>query len=306
MGSPIDVPSAAYPTPPGSRLARTIDRLADVSVAVLFSGEPEGGRRWIASTLHLARGSRTPLVEIDGRSIGERSAAEQHGELDAACERAAFGSLLIQEPGQLAASVQLEAAERIDLPSPRATRILAVSSGCGDSLQRALSDRLIAVDLPPLRTRDADLEPLLEYYLEQHTHQSGIEMPWGVERALAYLRGYRWPAALGDINSFAAAAVRQRDARVAARHEVRRLTGAVAGDWARQPKTAALEALEQGRPVRLKEIRRLVVRDAERSWLVRTLESVAGDRHRAAALLGISYKALSTKLRGLAPLHPSG
>ena len=68
---------------------------------------------------------------------------------------------------------------------------------------------------------------------------------------------------------------------------------------------AAIDALDRGQSVRLKEIRRLVVQDAERSWLVRTLESAAGDRYRAAALLGISYKALSEKLRALTAEQPS-
>ncbi len=306
MDSPIDIRSVAYPTPPESGLARTIDRLAAVPVGVIFRGEPGGGRCWVASTLHRAGRAQAPLVEVAGTSLGKRSAEDQIAELGVACKRAACGSLLIAEPGRLAASAQLDVAERIERASRRTARILAVSSGGDESLLRALRDRLIAVDLQPLRNRDADLPPLLDHYLARHTQDGSLALPWGVDRALSYLRGYRWPGALADIDSFAAAAVRQRDARVAARLEVRRLTGAVAGDWALEPKTAAFEALEQGQPVRLKEIRRLVVRDAERSWLARALESVAGDRHRAAALLGISYKALSTKLRALAPQHPSG
>ena len=202
--------------------------------------------------------------------------------------------------------MQIEVAERIELRSPGSARFLVVSSASDEwPLQRPLRDRLLAVDLPPLRTRDEDLPRLLNHYLELHSRDQGLGLPWGIERALTFLRGYRWPAVLQDIDSFAAMAVRQRDARVAARQEVRRLTGAAADQWGRQPKMAAIDALDRGQSVRLKEIRRLVVQDAERSWLVRTLESAAGDRYRAAALLGISYKALSEKLRALTAEQPS-
>ncbi len=306
MGSPIDGSRVAYPASPDSALALAIVRLTGLPVAVLFRGEPGGGRRWVASTLHRRGRANAPLVEVDGAQLAERGPENQQAELRAACERAAGGSLLLDEPGRLVPSVQIAVAERIDLGSRCATRFLFVSSDPEDwPLRRPLRDRLITVDLPPLRTRDADLPRLLDHYLELHSRDQGLELPWGIERALAYLRGYRWPAVLGDIDSFAAAAVRQRDARVAARQEVRRLTGAAADDWGRQPKRAALDALHRGQSVRLKEVRRLVVRDAESSWLARTLESVAGDRRRAAALLGISYKALSAKLRAMAPLHPS-
>ena len=306
MGSPIDGSRVAYPAPPDSALALTIARLTGLPVAVLFRGAPGGGRRWVALTLHRGGRANAPLVEVDGARLTECGPENQRAELRAACERAAGGSLLLDEPGRLAPSVQIEVAERIDLRSRCATRFLVVSSDSDEwPMRRPLHDRLIAVDLPPLHTRDADLPRILDHYLELHSRDQRLDLPWGIERALAYLRGYRWPAALGDIDSFAAAAVRQRDARVAARQEVRRLTGAAAGDWGRKPKMAALEALHRGQSVRLKEVRRLVVRDAESSWLIRTLEFVAGDRHRAAALLGISYKALSAKLRAMASLHPA-
>ncbi len=260
----------------------------------------------MASTLHHAGSADTPLVEVDGALLAERGPEDQQAELRAACERASRGSLLLDEPGRLAASVQIEVAERIDVGTSVATRFLVLSSGADEwPLQRPLRDRLIVVDLPPLRSREADLPRLLDHYLELHSRDQDRELPWGVERALAYRRGYRWPAVLDDMDSFAARAVRQRDARVAARQEVRQLTGVATAEWGRQPRTDALDALHRGHLVRLKEIRRLVVRDAERSWLVRTLDSVAGDRHRAAVLLGISYRALSAKLRAMTPVQRS-
>ena len=297
---------AEYPTPPDSALAQTMARLTHLPVAVLFTGEPGGGRRWVASTVHHGGRGGAALVEVEAASLAEYGPERQQADLRAACQRAVGGSLLLDEPGRLAPSVQMEVAERIELRSSASARFLLVCSVSDEwPLQRPLRDRLLAVDLPPLRTRDEDLPGLLHHYLELHARQLGLGLPWGIERALAFLRGYRWPAVLEDINSFAAIAVRQRDARVAARQEVRRITGAAADQWGRQTKTAAIDALDRGRSVRLKEIRRLVVQEAERSWLVRTLESADGDRHRAAALLGISYKALSAKLRALAFEQPS-
>ena len=224
MGSQRDGSRVAYPASPDSALALAIVRLTGLPVAVLFRGEPGGGRRWVAPTLHPGGRANAPLVEVAGAQLAEWEPEKQQAELRAACERAAGGSLLLDEPGRLVPSVQIELAERIDLRSRCATRFLFVSSDTEDwPLRRPLRDRLITVDLPPLSTRDADLPRLFDHYLALHSRDQGLELPWGIQQGLAYLRGYRWPAVLGDIDSFAAAAVRQRDARVAARQEVRRL-----------------------------------------------------------------------------------
>lgn len=193
-------------SPPMRRLYSQIERASASQIAVLVSGESGTGKERVAEALHLASArAAAPFVVVDcgalvptlvaselfGHERGAFTGADQRHV--GAFERAHGGTLLLDEIGELPASIQpalLGALERkrirrlggradipVDVRVVSAThRDLRAEVNAG-RFRLDLFYRLAVVVLavPPLRDRLADLPLLVEHFARAAGHDGPLE-----------------------------------------------------------------------------------------------------------------------------------
>jgi len=152
----------------------------------------------------------------------------------------------------------------------------AVAAG---SFREDLFHRLsvVPLNLPPLRDRRDDILPLAELFLARERERGTTLASGFAEETLAALRGYAWPGNVRELRS-----VVERAALMTKGTLVE--SAALPGYLLEQPAT-----LWAGRE------RQLSLRDVEQAYIRYILERVGGSQTRAAAVLGISRKALWEK-----------
>jgi DNA-binding NtrC family response regulator len=138
---------------------------------------------------------------------------------------------------------------------------------------------VVPLRIPPLRNRREDVLPLAEAFLARERERGATSASAFSPEAAERLRGYLWPGNVRELRS-----VVERAALLAPAGEVS--LAALPSQLAEQPST-----LWAGRD------RRPTLRDVELAYIRWVLDSVGGSQTRAAAVLGISRKALWEKRR---------
>ncbi|MET0551904.1 MAG: sigma-54 dependent transcriptional regulator [Vicinamibacteria bacterium] len=296
--------------PAMKELLRVATRLADVGSPVLVEGESGTGKDMVAHFIHY-RGLRRdgPFLKIHCPSIPEELLeSELFGHEKGAftdarqakagkIELAQGGTLYFDQVQELDLGLQaklLRVVEEKRFERLGGTRTIEVDvrfvSSAGADLRQLvetgrfrddLYHRLSVVPLllPPLRERREDVLPLAESFLARERERKATSARGFARDAVDSLRGYHWPGNVRELRS-----VVERAAVVASGAEVG--VGALPSQILEQP-----SALWQGRD------RRPSLKDVEQAYIRHVLEQVQGNQTRAAAILGISRKALWEKRR---------
>ena len=140
---------------------------------------------------------------------------------------------------------------------------------------------VVPLALPPLRERREDILPLAETFLaRERERQTTPRARASRARPRDALRGYHWPGNVRELRSVVERAALVRDRRRGGgRPRCRRTC------WSSRP------TLWAGRE------RRPSLKEVEQAYIRYVLEQVQGNQTRAAAILGISRKALWEKRR---------
>jgi transcriptional regulator with AAA-type ATPase domain len=286
--------------PPMKDTVALVDRVAQSHITVLLLGETGAGKEVLARRLHEASGRKGPLLEINCATLSpalleselfghERGAftgavAQKPGLL----ESARGGTVLLDEVGELAPSLQakllraLEQREvlRVGGRTPVAIDVRFVAATNRDlraevergAFRADLYYRLngIAIEIPPLRDRPEDLEPLAHTFLAP----SGTPI---APDALAALRAHTFPGNVRELRQAIERAVvlAGDDGAITRAHLPPEIGSASARDRA-APETAP---------------------EDERERILWALERCAHNQTRAAELLGISRRTLVTRIK---------
>jgi DNA-binding NtrC family response regulator len=284
-----------------------IERAASTDSPLLILGEPGSGRSTLARAVHRASPRRAgPLVELDpgalpaglfegelfGWRAGAFTGADRAGEGRVA--RAAGGSLLLDHVEELPLAAQPKllrlVAERRYAPLGAAeaeadVRFLAIGP---DDLPRRVERGAFRADLyyrlgvltfrlPPLRERRDDLAELAGRLLADLGERFGRPAPELAPEALAWMRRHPWAGNLTELrNLLERALILDRPP-----GDGRGAEGG--GPLSPAPPAGSIEE----RPPSLAEVERAAIR--------RALAHARGHQGRAAAILGISRKALWQK-----------
>jgi two-component system NtrC family response regulator len=283
-------------------------RLADAKSPVLLEGESGTGKDLIAHYLHY-RGARRdgPFVKVHCPSIpselleSELLGYERGAFTDARhakagkIEMAAGGTVYFDQIQDLAPALQaklLRVVEERRFERLGGTRTLEVDvrfvASSSVDLRQAVVSRAFREDLyhrlsvlplalPPLRNRREDILPLAELFL-------GRERERGTTAARAYatetadaLKGYLWPGNVRELR-----AVVERAALYSPETTV-------------PPRALPEHLLEQPQTLWAGRDRRPTLKAVEQAYIRYVLEREDGSQKRAAAVLGISRKALWEK-----------
>jgi DNA-binding NtrC family response regulator len=276
-------------------------KVAPTNATVLLTGESGTGKEVIARCIHMnsARAQRVfvpvncaalapALIESElfGHEKGAfTGAAAQHlGRF----ERAHGGTLFLDEVGELDGNLQAKLLrvlqektfERVGGTRQITTDVRVIAATNRD-LQRLagkgefrddLYYRLnrFPLEIPPLRERVADVEPLARHFLRRAARELGKPAPELTKAAIQVLQSYNWPGNVRELEN------------------VMERVAILCGSRVDAPDLGMLRR-EDRRPLRWRDIERQAIEDA--------LTMNRGNRTLAAQQLGISLRTLQYRLK---------
>jgi DNA-binding NtrC family response regulator len=288
------------------RLLPLLERVANATINVLILGETGVGKEVTAENLHrLSPRVDRPLLRLNCAALPEALLeSELFGH-----ERGAFtgavqakpglitnadgGTVFLDEVGELPLSMQAKLLRVIDArevlplgalkPRPIDVRILAATNRNLEAeveagrFRRDLYFRLngISIEVPPLRARKDEIEPLARLFLERAAGGASVKLhPDAVEA----LRNHSFPGNIRELRNLIERAFILSGGRIITREH---LPGALEP----APFDGGETAPRAARPV-----------DEEHARLLEALERANGNQTRAAKLLGVSRRTLVTRL----------
>ncbi len=297
-------------------LKSRLDRLAATSASALILGETGCGKEILARCMHgLSARAGEPFVVVrcgglvghdgDGTLFGEVTHTSANGGDQlriGALEHVGRGTLLLDEIGELQAPFQEKLVQVIDSRQfsrigdlatsvPFEARILATSHLSAEALRARLTPDLlnriavIEIIVPPLRNRQADIEPLIEALLPDVAAELGVPTIPLDAAVIAAIHAHDWPGNVRELRN----------------RLVRALSfakGSKIGVEDVFPKETAEEMRESAKAT-LDEARI----EAERQHIRQALTLNQGRVGRAARSLGISRVTLWTKMKRLRLSH---
>jgi DNA-binding NtrC family response regulator len=285
-------------------------RLAQARSPVLVEGESGTGKDLLAHWIHYKGPRRDgPFLKLHCPSIPEdlleselfgheRGAFTDARQAKAGkIELAAGGTLFFDQVDDLSLGLQaklLRVVEERRFERLGGTRTIEVDvrfiSASSANLRKAVAagtfredlyHRLSVVPLilPPLRDRREDIVPLSELFLGRERDRKTTTARGFTPETVDALRGYHWPGNVRELRSV-----------------VERASLYATGDLL-EPATLPAHILEQPSTLWAGRERRPSLREVEQAYIRYVLEQVQGSQTRAAAVLGISRKALWEKRR---------
>jgi transcriptional regulator with GAF, ATPase, and Fis domain len=219
-------------------LLNEVDIVAAVDCAVLLRGETGTGKEVIARAIHDASPRR------HGRFVALNCAAMPSGLVESELfghERGAFTGAVTQTMGRFQAADHgtLFLDEIADLPlelqpkllrvlqeqrfervgSPRTLQVdVRVIAATNQDLWGMVQERkfradlyyrlnVIPIEIPPLRERKADIEPLVWHFVEEFTNRQGKTIDRISEGDIDLLKSYHWPGNIRELQNLIERAV---------------------------------------------------------------------------------------------------
>ena len=310
--------TAVIASEPMQRLMELVQRVARSSATTLITGESGVGKELVARAIHYysSRGAKAWVdfncaalpeqlleSELFGHERGAYSGADTAK--PGLFELAHQGTIFLDEVGELDARLQVKLLRVLDgAPYYRLGGVRKVSvdvrvvAATNRDLERAVAQgrfrsdlfhRLsqFTIEVPPLRTRLADIEPLARHFLAEHFPD--LEL---ASSAVGTLRSYSWPGNIRELrNAVIQAGVMSQGGELTSRDFRLRPSLAAVTDYQEDRESA--DGLEQ-------DAGSLEV--MERRMIEEALAATGGHQQKAASRLGISRRTLSRKLK----LYESG
>ena len=284
-------------------LRAALVRMAQVDSTVLLTGESGTGKELAALALHrLSPHAAAPFVPVNcARMSPDTLESELFGQVGGGAERhdglfvyAQGGTLFLDEVNELPLPLQatlLRALEtrRIrpvggEQEIPVEARIVAASSQpLRDRVDRGLFRddlywrlQVVEIKLPPLRSHKEDIADLVAHFVATLAPQLGVPPIEVTDTEMQYLQQYDWPGNVRELRNLVERSLIVGALNVSALYQSQQ----------RQDATRT-------RPMPLDGVTDL--HTLEKRHILAVLDSVAGDKTRAAQLLGISRRTLERR-----------
>ncbi|MDB4944613.1 MAG: uncharacterized protein JWP97_4147 [Labilithrix sp.] len=297
-----------------------VARVAQGMINVLVLGESGVGKELVVERLHEASPRRgQPLLRLNCAALPE-SVIEaewfgyERGSFSGAVaakagllESANGGTVFLDEIGEMPLAVQakmlrvIEARETFRLgamkPRPLDVRFVAATNRALEEevrqgrFRQDLFFRLngVAIQVPPLRQRPSEIEPLAQAFIVHAARGLGLRPPSLRADALSLLRSYTWPGNVRELRNFIERAVL--------------LSGGPELTPEHFP-LAAMAATLAPQRVSAHGDDPVPASETERERIVRVLAECGGNQSRAAKALGIARSTLVLRLDEYAIVRP--
>jgi DNA-binding NtrC family response regulator len=296
--------------------------VASSNATVLLLGETGTGKELFAQMIHQAsQRAKGPFMAVHCAAIPANLLeselfGHEKGAFTGANERrvgrfesADGGTLFLDEIGEIDATTQVKllrfletrAVERLGSHRPIALDLRLVCATNRDLQQMVKDGRfredlyyrlsVVPLRLPPLRERTDDIPLLLAHYLERFAKENGAPAPRLSPEALAVLVRYPWPGNIRELrNACENLAVLRAGKTVGPADLDLRFSAPTAMAGVSAPALGASGNLDRT--------------SNEKQLLKQALAAAAGNRTRAAELMGISRRTLHRKLLQWPELDP--
>jgi len=309
--------TAIIASEPMQRLMGVVQRVARSSATTLVTGESGVGKELVARAVHYYSGrAAKPWVDFNCAALPEQLLeselfGHERGAFSGAdsakpglFELAHQGTIFLDEVGELDGRLQVKLLRVLDgAPYYRLGGVRKVSvdvrvvAATNRDLERAVAQGRFRSDLfhrlsqftlqvPPLRSRPADIEPLARHFLAEHFPD--LELG---SSAVGALRAYSWPGNIRELrNAVIQAGVMSQGGEITAQDfRLRPLPSPMndASDYDDDPDGPDDDSVRLEAPRSLERMERRMIEEA--------LAATGGHQQRAAARLGISRRTLSRK-----------
>ena len=299
-------------SPKVKEILEVIEKIADNDSPVLLEGEFGSGKQMVARSLHNASNRKdAPFKVLQCSALPEELLeSELFGSPSSRGEtifsRAAGGTVLLEEIHVLPLRLQSKLDSYLeeintrrmmsDLPRHMDVRFIASSAKPLQELIESGSFRedlfykisIIPIEVPPLRSRIEDIEPLAAHFLKQRSGRTGNSAPEIDKYAKRLLEGYSWPGNVGELqNAIERACAFAEGGRIRPVDLPPKVTQKV-------EITDEDEKTTHHRPIGtgLSDY----VRKQEKLFIRETLKYNGGSREKAASMLGVSIATLYRKM----------
>jgi DNA-binding NtrC family response regulator len=311
-------------SPAMEKLRTLLQRVARTDATVLIQGENGTGKELVANEIFLnSPRNKAPFIRVNCAAIAENLIeseffGHEKGSFTGATERregrfelANGGTILLDEVSESPPNLQakllrvLQEKEfervggnktiKVDVRVVATTnRALAKSVEKGD-FREDLYYRLnvFPLHVPPLRERKEDIPLLANKFIQRFARQHGLHIPGFADDAMQQMLAHSWPGNVRELQNLIERAVILAD-------DGKPITAVGLGLVPAPPKRG--EASSDGAavapptvPLAAPEI--LNLEEMEKRCILAALEKVAGNRTKAADILGISIRTLRNKLK---------
>ncbi|KAA0225383.1 sigma-54-dependent Fis family transcriptional regulator [Fimbriimonadia bacterium ATM] len=215
-----------------------VRRIADSTATVLITGESGTGKERIARAIHkCSTRSDKPFVAVSCAALPETLLeSELFGHEKGAFtgadtpkpgrfELADGGTLFLDEIGEVPLSIQVKLlrvlqereVDRLGGTAPKSVDVRLITATNRD-LEAAVSEgvfrqdllyrlQVLHIELPPLRERTEDVEPLALLFLRKYASANGKPLTAIAPDALDLLKAYRWPGNVRELENVVERAV---------------------------------------------------------------------------------------------------
>ncbi|MCX6355318.1 MAG: sigma-54 dependent transcriptional regulator [Candidatus Aureabacteria bacterium] len=291
---------------PMQKIFRKIEKVADTDSTVLIYGESGTGKELVARALHYNSIRREkPFVAVSCSALPESLLeSELFGHVrgsftgaiankDGLFKAADGGSIFLDEVGTTSPAIQaslLRVIQEKEVKPVGATKNIKVDVRVIAASNERLEDKIkngtfredlyyrlsvIPIDLPALRERREDIPLLVEHFMRRALAKRGNSFNLKVGGdVLDIFTGYDWPGNVREIENVIERVVALSDGGVVL------------------PEHLPEKIIEMTKTRNLKEF----VHDKERAHIQRILKESAGDKKRAARILGIDLATLYRKI----------
>jgi DNA-binding NtrC family response regulator len=321
LAPPTGAPAAhdvVIQNPRMQRIYREVAQAARGKLPVLVLGETGTGKELVARAVHrhsdrkdrafvAVNCAAIPPTLLESTLFGHERGAftGANGRTIGVFERAHGGVLFLDEIGDLGSSAQVALLRAIE--TRRISRVgssteipidvlLVAATHCDleamveeGTFRKDLYFRLngIKLDLPPLRERADEIEPLVQMFLAEARREWGVRARELTQEAMDMLRACQWP---GNVRQLRYAVERATLLAAGDTIGINDLPDHVSADVARAaPELATTPIVELALKQQLRRYESLLIEEA--------LRRAAGNRQAAAKLLRIPLRTLFRKLR---------
>ena len=305
---PLQLPEILGESAVMQRLRTRLRRLGPHFRTVLLRGETGTGKELVARALHSYSSHAAGPFVIYNRALqaelGVASTASganfpvAEDDIAGLMKRAHRGTVFLDQIGEMSATAQADVLEvlrrterqrrrpivvhgleaRIIATTTCDLRVLAASGRFGEELYYRMAT--VEIELPPLRERDEDMQLLAEYFIDRYARSYGRHVEGLTTEALEQMQAYRWPGNVRELKNCIRRAVVESD-----------------GRW--------IEARQVPIPVEMPEREGFVaqsstgrLQEVVEQHVFQVLRECAGNKVRAAEMLGISRSTLYRMLEG--------
>ncbi|MFN8140604.1 MAG: sigma-54 dependent transcriptional regulator [Fimbriimonadales bacterium] len=219
-------------SPKMQEVAEFMKQIATARATVLITGESGTGKEQVAKAIHrLSDRASGPFVAVSCAALPETLLeSELFGHEKGAFtgadnakpgrfELADGGTLLLDEVGEIPPLIQVKLLrvlqerefERLGGTTPVKTDVRLIAATNRDlpdaveagTFRQDLLFRLqvLTIELPPLREREEDIEPLALHFLKKYSLQEGKQIQSVTDSALSILKSHSWPGNVRELEN---------------------------------------------------------------------------------------------------------